>query len=278
MEDYRMSFFKTSDGVNLYYEVMGSGEHTVIMCNGGSCTTKHNYLTAPVLAQKYRVVLWDYRGHGQSDYPNSPMGAETIARDLHELMEHLHIEKTYLFGWSTGAQLELNYISRYGQDRLEGLIFVDMSPKPMALTEEEKPISLGGGSGPLEQLMMIASFNDRLLSGEEVASMFFSHPEEHQDVIREISNEKFSLPHLIAINMYICTQDYRDVIPGIEVPMLVFSGEHSIYPPACGQYIKDHAKDAEFHIFENCGHALMLEEPEKFNRIVMEFLDKQTKK
>uniref|UniRef100_UPI0025F1A41E alpha/beta fold hydrolase n=1 Tax=uncultured Intestinimonas sp. TaxID=1689265 RepID=UPI0025F1A41E len=63
-----MAYFFTSDHCRIYYEVHGSGEQTIVFINGGSCSYRYWYKQLP-LAEKYRLVFADLRGHGNSDAP-----------------------------------------------------------------------------------------------------------------------------------------------------------------------------------------------------------------
>jgi pimeloyl-ACP methyl ester carboxylesterase len=69
-------------------------------------------------------------------------------------------------------------------------------------------------------------------------------------------------------------QDYRDVLPTIDVPTLICWGEHDQLLPVSGApYMRDHIRGARLEVFGDSGHCPFLEESEKFNRIVEEFLD-----
>jgi pimeloyl-ACP methyl ester carboxylesterase len=69
-------------------------------------------------------------------------------------------------------------------------------------------------------------------------------------------------------------QDYRDVLATIDVPTLVLWGEHDQLLPVSGApYMRDHIAGAQLEVFADSGHCPFLEESEKFNRVVEEFLD-----
>ena len=70
------------NGVKLYYEVHGSGP-TLLLSHGFSATSSMWQGQIAALSQSHRLVLWDMRGHGQSDYPDDPAAyseEETVAR------------------------------------------------------------------------------------------------------------------------------------------------------------------------------------------------------
>ena len=98
--------FTTSDGVKIHYLTMGSSGSWVVLIHGYTDTAQRMWFTtgiAPVLAKHHRVVALDNRNHGQSDkpVPNGPGRAQ----DVVELMDHLHIAKAHIHGYSMGGGL-----------------------------------------------------------------------------------------------------------------------------------------------------------------------------
>src|SRR5262249_1021602 len=95
-----------SDGVQIHYTVTGEGE-PVILIHGLCSSAKRNWelpgITA-VLAKRYQVIPVDCRGHGQSDKPEAEgeYGAKMV-EDVVQLMDHLHIEKARVVGYSMGG-------------------------------------------------------------------------------------------------------------------------------------------------------------------------------
>jgi homoserine acetyltransferase len=69
--------------------------------------------------------------------------------------------------------------------------------------------------------------------------------------------------------------DWRDFLPEINIPTLVFVGRKSqVFPWQGSKYVADVIPDSELEIFENCGHMLFWDEPQKFNKRLSEFIDK----
>src|ERR1044071_10273534 len=82
------------DGVNIYYEVHGSGP-PLILTHGYSSTSGMWQGQIAALSRHYKLVLWDMRGHGQSDYPENPAAyseALTVA-DIAALLDTVGAEK-----------------------------------------------------------------------------------------------------------------------------------------------------------------------------------------
>src|SRR5579862_1962821 len=95
------------DGVKIYYETYGSGP-PVLVLHGGTAflETMHYQITA--LATHHFVIAPDSRGHGRSTDPPGPLHYHDMAEDMIGLMDHLHIAKADLVGWSDGGIIGLD--------------------------------------------------------------------------------------------------------------------------------------------------------------------------
>jgi len=104
-DDLKGTFFP-SNGVKLHYVEEGSGE-PVVMLHGFTINGRINWdlpgITG-VLKKKYRVITLDARGHGRSEKPHDPAryGVEMV-EDVVRLMDHLHIERAHVVGYSMGG-------------------------------------------------------------------------------------------------------------------------------------------------------------------------------
>ena len=91
-------------GVIIYHEIHGKGFPLILAHGLGGNTGEWRYQT-PELSKGYRLILWDQRGHGQSDSPpqRELYGRDTSAEDLLFLMDHLQIPMAYVGGTSLGG-------------------------------------------------------------------------------------------------------------------------------------------------------------------------------
>jgi pimeloyl-ACP methyl ester carboxylesterase len=99
-------FFTTSDGVKIHYMRLGQAGSYVVLIHGYTGSAEGNWFKngiAAALAANHRVVAIDNRNHGRSDKPqlNGPGKAE----DTIELMDHLHIQKAHIHGYSMGGMI-----------------------------------------------------------------------------------------------------------------------------------------------------------------------------
>src|SRR4030095_10690889 len=94
--------YVTTRGFNMYYEIYGSGEPLLIIHgNGGSI---NNFVhQVPFFAQQYKVILADSRAQGKSVDDSDSLSYEMMADDLNALLDSLHVDSSYVIGWSDGG-------------------------------------------------------------------------------------------------------------------------------------------------------------------------------
>lgn len=100
----------TRDGVNIYYEDHGTGP-AVLLSHGYSATTRMWTGQVEALKDRYRVITWDMRGHGQSDSPDDPKAYSEAATvdDIAGILNHLGIDKAVIGGLSLGGYMSLAF-------------------------------------------------------------------------------------------------------------------------------------------------------------------------
>lgn len=98
------------DGVNIYYEDHGTGP-AVLLSHGYSATTRMWTGQVEALKDRYRVITWDMRGHGQSDSPDDPKAYSEAATvdDIAGILNHLGVDKAVIGGLSLGGYMSLAF-------------------------------------------------------------------------------------------------------------------------------------------------------------------------
>lgn len=125
-----MAGLLTTDGVRLYVEAHGDGVPLVLSC--GYCTTHENFRpqVEPLVRAGARVVLWDYRGHGRSDVPESDAAYEMprLVQDLREVLDWAAPDRPAVVGGlSFGGLLSLHFALAHPA-RVLGLVLIDSGP------------------------------------------------------------------------------------------------------------------------------------------------------
>lgn len=109
------------NGVRLFYEVSGTGEVPLVLVHG-SWGSHHNWdLAVPGLAESFRVLTYDRRGHSQSERPPEQGSIREDVADLAALIEHLGLAPAWVAGSSFGAAITLR-LAGERSDLLRGVI------------------------------------------------------------------------------------------------------------------------------------------------------------
>ena len=274
--------FVTSDQVNLNYLEAGSGA-PLVMLPGWSQTAEQYKLQIEELSANYRCLALDMRGHGASDKPEHGYSIHRLAKDVHEFLTELKLENVTLLGWSMGCSIIWAYWELFGAERLAKLVLVDETPC-IAINPAWSPEELANAGGVLpseaitELCNAIASPDAE--AGETarvnlVSSMLTPDcPTELKQWILAC-NAQLPLKHAATLLYNHCHQDWRSIILRINIPTLVIGGRISLVPWRAMEWIANQIPNARLEIFEadeGGQHFLFLENPQKLNRLVAEFI------
>src|ERR1700726_3273134 len=116
------------DGVEIYYEVHGSGP-TLLLTHGYSSTSQMWQGQIEALSDRHQLVLWDMRGHGRADYPDDPAAyseASTVA-DMAALLDEVGARTAIIGGLSLGGYMSLAFY-RAHPERVAALLIIDTGP------------------------------------------------------------------------------------------------------------------------------------------------------
>lgn len=289
-----MPFYVTDDHVRLYYDVRGKGK-PIILIHGLTANHGHFKKQTPELARHFKVITWDLRGHGDSEAPEHGLTLKRLAHDLKELIEYLALEEVSLAGWSMGAHVIFEYVRNFSCRGIEKIIIIDMSPKLMK--SEDWAWGLPGifsrktgDFGHEDNLFILSAMLEdwesysrvvaqrilnKSLYNEKLEFDFQADFKGKEDLPWLYKEARRNTPHIIvAFWIAMSLQDYRPVMEEITVPCLVTYGlESNYYPTENYEYMKSRIPDATVIPFEGCGHALHLQDPDKFNSLVIDFLE-----
>ena len=110
------------NGIELHYTVQGAGEPLLLLHGFGGCAANWGGIGTE-LAQHYRVILMDMRGHGQSTNPSNKFTHAQSADDVRALLDLLAIKQVRAVGFSSGAMTLLHLATR-SPERLSKMVLV----------------------------------------------------------------------------------------------------------------------------------------------------------
>src|SRR6266849_5842555 len=246
----------TNDGVTLRYEEAGSGKPLVCI-PGWSQTAAQFKHQLSGLSDRYRVIAVDMRGHGESDKPD-----------------------VTLMGHSMGSSVIWSYWQLWGKERLAKLIFVDQMPMITAdprwsPQEKEDAGAIFDPTSLYDTINQLAG-PDGVKTTEGFIGGMFTKAYSRSEVDWVVKqNLKMPRQYAAALLYNHSTQDWRRVIPRITLPTLVVGGRVSVVPWKSQVWIQKQVRGSKVEIFEESeggNHFMFMENPDKFNRIVREFM------
>jgi pimeloyl-ACP methyl ester carboxylesterase len=247
-----------NNGVAIRYRVEGDGS-PLILQHGFTDSSESWYELGYVdaLKPKYRLILPDTRGHGQSDKPHDPLAytPANFAADLAAVLDHAGIQKTYYWGYSQGGWIAFA-LARYAADRIAGFVIGGASASAASAypTEpgKEDPLLAALRHGPNE----IVKFY-----GEWVT------PALEQ---RLLTNDTAAL--MACRQQRLITEGYADVVGKIAVPTLLYAGSADPIHEAARQSASQNA-DAKFISLAGLGHIAAMCERDLILPRVQQFLE-----
>jgi pimeloyl-ACP methyl ester carboxylesterase len=263
---------RLDNGITLAYDDAGDqSRRALVLIHGISMSRRYFHKQLGPLSERHRVIAVDLRSHGDSEKVDYGHTVPQYARDLKQLIEALGLDRPVLLGWSMGVFVVLDYVRQFGSESIGGLIDVDEAASDFKW--DGWPHGFLDLPGLHSLMTAVQDDKDRFIA-DFVPEMFHNAPAE-QDLewmVRESS--KLPTGPLSAILFDQTVQDYRDVLPTIHVPTLICWGEHDQLLPVSGaSFMRDQIPGARLEVFGDSGHCPFLEESEKFNHIVEEFLD-----
>jgi non-heme chloroperoxidase len=257
--------FKTSDGISIHYLEAGSG-HPIVFIPGWTMPAWIWQKQIEEFSKKYHVIAVDPRSQGESDKPLYGHLPETRARDYKELVDQLGLKHPVLVGWSMGCGELIKYVEQFGTNNLGGLVLVDgfLSDKPSDLF-----VPISGWMNQVQQ--------DRHKQADDFVRSMFKKPQP-EDYLKRVIDASMQVPADTAVVLIYNMLAIKDFSPGFarlaetkaSRPVLF------MYQPetqASADYLKLKLGDkVRLEKFEGDGHALFVDNPEKFNRVLEDFL------
>lgn len=122
MESHDTAFFMTGDGVRIAYRLDGAPGKPVLLLSNSIATDLHMWDgQAAALAERFRLLRYDARGHGASDVPAAPYSLDRLGRDVVELLDALGIERAHVLGLSLGGFVA-QWLGIHAPDRVDRLV------------------------------------------------------------------------------------------------------------------------------------------------------------
>ncbi len=268
--------YRSVNGINTRYWQMGNSGSKIILLHGGNGSIEFWLYNIPALAQHHRVYAFDMVGSGKSDCPDAAYTLGYQAAFLHSFMAAFEIDFATLIGSSMGGGVALEFTRLY-PDRVDKLVLVDSMGLGQEISCGIRLITLPAivnllrpGRWMIPGMLKSNFYHGQQLLAEwlELRYPIFAIPGRNR-VIRNLGQSNFNL-HGVRPEVY---QPIVDSLATITQKTLIIWGEFDrIIPVKHAAVAAAGLPNNQLHIFPNCGHHPYLEYPDRFDRLVLEFL------
>jgi pimeloyl-ACP methyl ester carboxylesterase len=259
-----LQHFTAGDGARIAYEDVGSGRPLVLL--HGLMAHRGFFAAQRALADDFRLILIDLRGHGDSLPGGGGPSVDALAQDVAELCGQLELEDAVGIGWSLGAAVLWRVLAGPASDRFAGAVVVDMTARVMNAPDWE----LGLAPDVCEARRQAIRDDFATFAGNAGRAIFAETVPQAEWAAAEFARND---PDAIgAIWASLVEQDFRAALRGIRQPTLIIHGAQShLYGADTAEHLAATLPHARMLRFERSGHAPQIEEPELFNQAIQDF-------
>ena len=263
--------------VRLHIEDSGGGGRPVVLIHGWPLSAQAwEPQVAALRAAGYRVVAYDRRGFGRSDKPESGYSYDMLADDLQRVLDHCELQDVTLVGFSMGGGEVARYVTRFGQTRLNSVVFAAAVP-PYLMKTADNP------DGPLTpekaQQKKQAFEQDREAYFDEFTTNFFSAngvllvTQAQRAQAMALCQQSAQHAALACMDSF-ATTDFREDLKRVTVPTLVIHGESDAIVPFEGSGQRTHRAvlHSKLLTVKGAPHGLNVSHANAFNDALLTFL------
>jgi non-heme chloroperoxidase len=262
----------------LHVDDTGGEGRTVVLIHGWPLSGESWSEQVPALqAAGYRVVTYDRRGFGRSDKPLTGYTYDTLADDLHALIEGLELSDVTLVGFSMGGGEVVRYVAKHGADRVRSVVLASAVPPYLLQTGDnpEGPLTKGAAAEMAKSLR-----DDRDAFFEEFTTEFFSVdgalkvPEAQRQEAIALCRQADQRAALHCMEAFGTTDFRTDLESLVPVPTLVLHGDGDATVPFEGSGARTHRAlpASTLHVIAGAPHGCNVSHAEEFNRVLIDFL------
>jgi pimeloyl-ACP methyl ester carboxylesterase len=265
-----VAYFRTSDGVRIYFEEHGSGRPVVLAYGIGGNAGMWQPNIGP-LSARHRLILWEPRGHARSESPEDPTRV-TFAHwvlDLRDLLDHLELAQAVVGGLSLGGGIATRFALAH-PERVSALVVVDsssaaglpLSVDNLVMRARSIKVTLEGGMDAMAELAIASNPN--------VAGRLKLDPTA-RDEIFAYYRMLTPIGYANALRALLQMDYITERLPEITAPTLLICGDEdpSLQPM---RVMEQKIKNARFCLLSPAGHFGNRDQPGAFNRAVLDFL------
>ena len=268
-----------ANGINIFYEYMGDGEPLALI--GGSLFGRQNFgMVWEGLAENFKLISYDQRGYGQTDRPLQSYDLDLWADDLAALLDKLGISRAHVMGTSAGGMIALKFAAKY-PEKCIGVVsdcaFAKCDGMRKIMFRTWRHMATSWGCSP--------EFADHVVT-QAVGAEYLDGPNGPDliEMVRTIVGLN-SVETVVQACLAMEKMDLREDCKIITSPTLVITAKKDMLTPmetgstgAGALWVSENIPDCEMIVYEDIGHADLVECPEKTIASTIDFLHRAKKK
>ena len=246
------------NGIEIEYQDGGTGA-PVLLSHGYSATGRMWDGQRAALGDRFRIVSWDMRGHGSTESPSDPAqySHDLTVADMRALLRHLGIERAVIGGLSLGGTMSLAFY-RAHPEMVRALVICDSGP---------------GFKSDTARADWNRKAEERAadLEARGLAVLEGRSPEQRAAI--RLHRSAQGLAHAARGMLAQRDAGLIESLPAIKVPTLVIVGDRDTPFIAASEYMVKKIPGARLAVIADAGHSSNLDQPDRFNRVLREFLE-----
>jgi pimeloyl-ACP methyl ester carboxylesterase len=257
----------SSDDAEIFYEVLGSGPPIVLL---HPFPANHDLWkpAAQALVTRYRIILPDLRGHGDSGVGEGPATMEKHAADLARVLDHEGIGRATFAGVSIGGYVLFEFWRKF-RPRVEALILCNT--KAQADTSEARAGRLQAAADVRER--GTEPFFESLVPKLIGKTTLSTRPDLVEGALRMM--RKMSAEDVALVQKGMAERsDSVETLKGINVPTLIVTGDEDIFTGVSeAELMQRNIPGSRMNVIAKAGHYSPWEQPEEVGKLLRQFLD-----
>jgi len=246
----------SADNVSISYDVQGSGKPALVFVHGWCCDGSYWRFQVPHFAKQHKVVTIDLAGHGDSGLNRKNWTIEAFGKDVAAVVEKLDLDRVILIGHSMGGPVNIA-AARLMPDRVTGLIGVD-TYHDLEAQYDKKQID-----------DFVSPFKDDFAGacGSYVRGKFAIDAD--PDLVKQVASDMSSGPPEVAIGALqeFFAFDRAGALKGLRIPIRCINSDMYSTDLEVG---RRNVISFEVKTMPKVGHFLMMEDPQRFNQLLVE--------
>jgi len=274
------STFTTKDGTQIYFKDWGTGQPIVFHHGWPLSSDDWDAQMLFFLAQGYRVIAHDRRGHGRSSQTATGNEMDTYAADVAQLAAHLNLRDAIHVGHSTGGGEVARYVARHGKGRVAKAVLIGAVP-PIMLKTDKNP-----GGLPLEVFdgFRAAVVNRAQAFIDIPSGPFYGFNRPGAKVSEGIIRNWWRQGMMAGSKaLYDCVKafsetDFTQDLKSIDVPVLILHGDDDQVVPIADSALLSAklVKKGTLKVYAGLSHGMCTTHPELINRDLLAFIKGQS--